>query len=143
MRASDQDREAAVRVLCEAYAAGRLDLNEIRDRSAAAYCARTWGDLRWVTPDIPWLPGAWVWPAGGPPPRPGAGRHRARPVVPVLLIALAWLAVAAADYMPLAGAPLAALPLAIMSMAALFAAGRLATRRPDDTMAGRRVPGFP
>ena len=52
MRASDQDREDAVAVLCDAYAAGRLNLADIRDRAGAAYSARTWGDLRRLTADL-------------------------------------------------------------------------------------------
>ena len=53
MRASNRDRESTVAILCDAYAAGRLDLADTRDRAGAAYCARTWGDLRRLVADLP------------------------------------------------------------------------------------------
>jgi len=40
MRASDQDRERAAAVLRDAYAVGRLDLEEFHDRAGRAYSAR-------------------------------------------------------------------------------------------------------
>jgi hypothetical protein len=45
MRASDHDREATVTVLRDAYAAGRLDLRDLRTRAGAAYTARTQDNL--------------------------------------------------------------------------------------------------
>jgi hypothetical protein len=59
MRASDQDRENAAAMLREAYAVGRLSRAEFDERSDAAYSARTWGELRDLTSDIPF-------PAAGP-----------------------------------------------------------------------------
>lgn len=53
VRASDQDREATVAVLRDAYVAGRLNLDEVRCRAGAAYSARTWGDLRGLAADLP------------------------------------------------------------------------------------------
>lgn len=53
MRAGDHDREAAVVVLREAYAAGRLDLAELQARIQAAYTAVTWGQLGALTADLP------------------------------------------------------------------------------------------
>ena len=54
MRASDRrDRERAAEVPCGAYAAGRLDLEEFHDRAGAAYSAKTWGELRDLTADLP------------------------------------------------------------------------------------------
>lgn len=74
IRASDQDREDAAFILAEAYAAGRLTRDELGQRLAAVYTARTWGRLRALTADLP---------AGPPCPayrqrssrcgRPGAG----------------------------------------------------------------------
>ena len=130
MRASDQDREDAVRLLCQAYAVARLNLGDTCDRAAAAQVARTWGDLRRLTADLP-PPSALAGPGTSADPRPGAGpRQRRRPprrlVVAVLLTALAWLAMMAADLMPTVTAPLAALPLVLVSMAALFTAARVA-----------------
>jgi hypothetical protein len=52
-RASDQEREDTVRELGDAYAAGRLDLGELRGRAQAAYAARTWAQLRALTADLP------------------------------------------------------------------------------------------
>lgn len=133
MRASDQDREDAVRLLCQAYAAARLDLGDTCDRAAVAYSARTWGDLRRLTADLP-PPCTPAGPGAGAGTRPGTGpRQRRRPprrlVVPVLLTALAWLAMTAADLMPIVAVPIAALPLVLVSMAALFAAARIAAPR--------------
>jgi uncharacterized membrane protein len=56
IRASDQDRERAVEVLRDAYAAGCLDGGELEQRSGAAYSARTLDDLRVLLSDLPgWL----------------------------------------------------------------------------------------
>ena len=52
MRASDSDREGAVAVLIDAYAADRLNLGDMRDRAGVAYRAQTWGDLRKLTIDL-------------------------------------------------------------------------------------------
>src|SRR5215470_13639609 len=53
MRASDRDRELAVEVLRDAYAVGRIDLEEFHDRTDGAYSAKTWGELRGLTADLP------------------------------------------------------------------------------------------
>jgi Domain of unknown function (DUF1707) len=56
IRASDQDRERAVDVLRDAYAAGCLDGGELEQRSGKAYSARTLDDLRALLSDLPgWL----------------------------------------------------------------------------------------
>jgi len=51
--ASDADRDAAARVLNEAFADGRLTADEHRDRVHAAYAARTWPELAGLTADLP------------------------------------------------------------------------------------------
>ena len=51
--ASDADRDAAARVLNEAFAAGRLTADEHRGRVHVAYAARTWPELAKVTADLP------------------------------------------------------------------------------------------
>jgi Domain of unknown function (DUF1707) len=56
IRASDQDRESVVTVLRQAYSEGRLSLDEFDERISAAYAARTWGDLRALTADLPVQP---------------------------------------------------------------------------------------
>jgi hypothetical protein len=53
MRASDQDRESAAKLLSEAYAVGRLSREELDERAAEAYSATTWGELRDLTADLP------------------------------------------------------------------------------------------
>ena len=53
IRASDQERESVVDVLRDAYADGRLTLDEFDERTSAAYAARTWADLRELTADLP------------------------------------------------------------------------------------------
>jgi hypothetical protein len=102
IRASDRDRDAVVATLREAYAAGRLTLEEFQERSAVAYIAKTWGDLRELTKDLPEQPalGADLPPhlrplaapgrlvAGDPasgPPAPGqpGGEGQPNPYLPV------------------------------------------------------------
>jgi Domain of unknown function (DUF1707) len=56
MRASDADRDAVVAVLRDAYAAGRLTLEEFGQRTSAAYAGRTWGELRELVADLPEQP---------------------------------------------------------------------------------------
>ena len=56
IRASDADREVVVDTLREAFTAGRLTLDEFDERMTAAYAARTWGDLRQLTTDLPSQP---------------------------------------------------------------------------------------
>lgn len=53
MRVADRDREETAEVLREAYAEGRLDHAELDARTDAAFRARTWGELRPLTADIP------------------------------------------------------------------------------------------
>lgn len=59
IRASDQDRESAAELLGEAYALGRLTREELDERAAAAYSAKTWGELRDLTADLP-PPASWA-----------------------------------------------------------------------------------
>ena len=128
MRASDQDREHVVAIFCEAYAAGRLDLGELRERAAAAYLARTWGDLRWLAADIPCRPVLLPSPtAMSARPGPGPRNGRRHSWAPLVLVTVATLAMAAATFMPAVGTPLAAVGLIILSVSALFAAGIAAT----------------
>jgi Domain of unknown function (DUF1707) len=56
IRASDQERESVVAVLRDAYAEGRLTLDEFEERTSAAYASRTWADLRQLTADLPAAP---------------------------------------------------------------------------------------
>lgn len=56
IRASDRDRDAVVTTLRDAFAEGRLTLDEFQERSTAAYAGRTWGALRELTNDLPVQP---------------------------------------------------------------------------------------
>lgn len=106
IRASDADREVVVAALRDAYTAGRLTLEEFDERTTAAYAARTWGELRTLTADLPAQPvlgsdvrGRPLPPAQLPvhPPRPGQPLARDRghrpaaflPVLMLLVIAIA------------------------------------------------------
>src|SRR5215469_11353761 len=51
--ASDADRDAAVRLLNEAFAEGRLTADEHGERVRAAYAGRTWQELARLTADLP------------------------------------------------------------------------------------------
>jgi hypothetical protein len=74
-RASDQDRENAVDVLSDAYAAGRLGPEEFYQRLDAAYAAMTLGELDSMTADLPT-----VWTDAGLPSNLAASRGNSRPV---------------------------------------------------------------
>jgi Domain of unknown function (DUF1707) len=92
MRASDADREAVTARLRDHYAEGRLTQDELDERVSAALGAKTFGDLRTLTTDlpgpVPTPPRVGVRPSwGGPPPWRYHRRHRP-PVGLFLLIAL-------------------------------------------------------
>lgn len=53
MRASDRDRERVVQALQEQVGEGRLTLVEFEERSGQAYDAKTVGELRKLTDDLP------------------------------------------------------------------------------------------
>ncbi|OYO15907.1 hypothetical protein CGZ94_04265 [Enemella evansiae] len=53
LRAGNDDRERAIAVLQEAYAEGRLSVEELRDRAAAAQQAVTFADLDALLADLP------------------------------------------------------------------------------------------
>ena len=52
-RASDADRDAAVSLLGDAFAEGRLTADEHDQRLSAAYAARSWQQLHQLTADLP------------------------------------------------------------------------------------------
>ena len=68
MRVSDADREAAAAELQEHFASGRLNQDELDERLATAFAAKTRGDLDAVFADLPssggWASGAWAAAAG-------------------------------------------------------------------------------
>lgn len=53
IRVSDQERDAALGLLGEHAAAGRLTVDELEDRASQALAARTRGDLAVLTSDLP------------------------------------------------------------------------------------------
>lgn len=53
IRASDADRDAVVERLKRALSQGRLTMEEFDERVAAAYAAKTQGDLTVLTRDLP------------------------------------------------------------------------------------------
>ncbi|WP_405139108.1 DUF1707 domain-containing protein [Nocardia sp. NBC_01388] len=55
IRAADNDRERVIGVLEQHTVAGRLSLDEYSERAAAAYRARTMGELSPLIADLPML----------------------------------------------------------------------------------------
>ncbi|XHM95953.1 DUF1707 domain-containing protein [Peterkaempfera sp. SMS 1(5)a] len=53
LRASDADRERVADILRDAFADGRLDVDEHAERIEAAYAAKTLGELEPLTRDLP------------------------------------------------------------------------------------------
>jgi hypothetical protein len=87
MRASDAEREAVTARLRDHYAEGRLTHDELDERVSAALSAKTFGELRTLTTDLPGPapvpPRTAARPSwGGPPP----WRHHRRPPVPLFLL---------------------------------------------------------
>jgi hypothetical protein len=62
VRASDAEREKTAALLRRHYSEGRLTLAELEERASASYQARTLGELRVLTADLPG-------PQGRPAPR--------------------------------------------------------------------------
>ncbi len=58
LRVSDADRHRVAELLREAAGEGRLDLDELDERLAAAYAAKTYADLVPITADLPAHPQA-------------------------------------------------------------------------------------
>ncbi|GAA3539586.1 DUF1707 domain-containing protein [Amycolatopsis ultiminotia] len=53
MRISDADREQVAQVLHQALSEGRITINELEERLSTVYAAKTFGDLKPVTADLP------------------------------------------------------------------------------------------
>ena len=104
LRISDADRQAAVDLLSEQYAVGRLTRDEFDERSDAVWSAKTQGDLAPVFADLPRTPqqdepaAAPASGRGAAPARPAAHRSCSRcradgpdpPAVPAARWLLAW-----------------------------------------------------
>ncbi|HEY0540017.1 MAG TPA: DUF1707 domain-containing protein [Actinoallomurus sp.] len=99
LRVGDAERDEVTTALHEHFAQGRLTRDELDERLTATLSARTVGDLRNVTADLPGTPAAL---SPGPPataywgrgpyaaawPRGGWGPRRGRPFGPLLLVAV-------------------------------------------------------
>ncbi|HTT53917.1 MAG TPA: DUF1707 domain-containing protein [Streptosporangiaceae bacterium] len=124
IRASDSDRENVVEILRDAYSTGRLTMAEFDERTTAAFAARTWGELRKLTTDLPQqakLELAHPAPerdAAPSPPRPplpaGRSRRRLSPMLPILMI---WLTVALTTRDPSAFVPVLIILLVLVRLA--------------------------
>ncbi|MGH4016110.1 MAG: DUF1707 SHOCT-like domain-containing protein [Pseudonocardiaceae bacterium] len=79
IRAADTDRERVVATLRQQVGTGRLTLDEFSERAAAAYRARTIGELDTLTRDLP-----------NPAPRTATASGRG--LVPVLVLVAVLLA---------------------------------------------------
>jgi uncharacterized membrane protein len=88
LRISDADREAAVNLLSEQYAVGRLDKDEFDERSDAVWSAKTQGDLAPVFADLPWRSPPAPQASSGPRHgwRPRWGPRWAPPLVPLIFL---------------------------------------------------------
>jgi len=83
VRASDAERDQAAEILRAGYAEGRLSRDELDERIAAAYAAKTRADLSGLTTDLPGAVPAAATAYGRPPaadlpvadPAPGASMH--------------------------------------------------------------------
>ncbi len=139
IRASDSDREQVVEILRDAYAAGRLTLEEFDERTSAAFAGRTWGTLRELTTDLPQQARLGVdlatpaqsvpAPAKAPPHSRQPPRRQLAPMLPILVL---WfgMSLAARD-------PAALIPVLVLLVMALRLAGRPSHPRdphdhPDD-----------
>ena len=109
IRASDSDRENVVEILRDAYSTGRLTMAEFDERTTSAFAAKTWGELRKLTADLPQQaklelsqpePDRSAVPA--PRPLPAWSRRRLTPMLPILMI---WLTVALTTRDPSAFVP--------------------------------------
>jgi uncharacterized protein DUF1707 len=141
IRASDADREHAVGLLRDGYACGRLTLDEFDERTTAAFASRTWGELRKLTHDLP-APGQRAPLPAAPPAAPQQARgsddrpSRAVPasdgpaLMPVLTIALFWLALTFTAHAAGALIPVVLIVLMAVQMASRVRCGL--DRRPPD-----------
>ena len=113
LRIGDADREAAIELLGEQYAVGRLTRDEFDERSDAVWSARTRGDLAPVFADLP---------VHSPALPAGTGRRSSRPTsrwaprwaIPLLPVLIVLIAIAV----------VAQLPFLLLAIGLWFAFGR-------------------
>jgi len=152
IRASDADREHAVGLLRDGFAAGRLTLDEFHERTTAAFTSRTWGELRELTKDLPTAGQRGFLPPVPVAPRPARDRGEQLPagahhrsgagLLPVVAIGLFWLMLmlsARADGLLI---PVVFLLLMVVRSAARFRCGAGGTnRRPPSQPHSSERPG--
>lgn len=110
IRASDRDRERAVQLLRDAHAEGRLDLDELTERTGAAYSAKVWGELAGLTADLPVDQRFVPVQIGDDPPEFTQARYwPPHPFAALWPVAVIWLAIAAAAHVA------AAIPLILLA----------------------------
>lgn len=145
IRVSDADRDRITARLREHFAEGRLTSDELDERISATLNAKTFGDLRRVTADLP--EPAHVPPRAAPQPPPvtvpWAGRHRPR-VLPLILLALfVALLIPSSGWLVFAFFKLLLVFWLVACIAGIFLAGRFHRRVnrgrwPGYTCSGRR-----
>jgi hypothetical protein len=102
MRASDADREKVAQLLRDSASDGRLDMDELDERLDKVYAARTFGELRALTRDLPVAapaPSAPVVQNGAPAHWHYRARTRKFATIAVLLIAI-WALTGAGYFWP-------------------------------------------
>jgi hypothetical protein len=145
MRASDGDRERLVQALQEQVGEGRLTLEEFEERSGAVYEAKTVGELRKLTADLPvdvfprapqspfgmGMGAPWQQPYPMPAIPPWQQRRVARPAGrpnPIIFVVLAFLAFALVGDVLVASAsfivPLVVIGFIVLRLAARGGGGR-------------------
>ncbi len=132
--ASDKERDSVVDVLRDAYTEGRLTLEEFEERASAAYTARTWGDLRGLTGDLPVEP---VLGVGVRPQHPAAAgtsavqpadqprqSKRDRPLGRLLPAVFVWIIISAAAGSPDTAAALSVVFICLLACRVGYGGGR-------------------
>ena len=111
-RVSDEDRERMAARLREAAGEGRLGFDELEDRLAAAWAAKTRGELEWLGAD---LPATRARPRPARRPKSFAPRGDLQPYVATMVLLVAIWALTGAGYFwpiwPMLGWGIAFLPL--------------------------------
>jgi hypothetical protein len=152
IRASDADREHAVGMLRDGFAAGRLTLDEFDERTTGAFTSRTWGELRELTKDLPTAGQRGFLPPAPVAPRPARDRGEQLPadtrsrggpsLRPALAIGLFWLMLTIGAH-----ADGLLIPVVFLLLMTMLSAGRArcgpgsVTRRPPGQPPSDQRPG--
>ena len=162
IRISDADRERVAERLREHFAAGRLTSDELDERVAAAFSAKTYGDLRTVMTDLPepetvGAPGqpgqtgaagpagpvgpmGWQspWFTGG---RPAVAYRRGPRVLPLVLVALAFVLLVHGGWVIFAFLQALLVFWLVMCLTGIFAAARFRRHVRRHYQSGQSAPG--